>query len=215
MAETEYVFLRGNSIPECWENWESPLFRIGELGFGTGLNFFVTKHVWEKTQNPPSIGFVSLEKYPLGPAVICQMQEFFPELKPWREDMLASYSEFLQSKTYPMPFQWKFNHPKNSSNFFLSLYLGDVLEILSSFPSPIDCFYLDGFAPQKNPDMWSLEVMRKLRALSKPGTKFSTFTAAGFVKRNLQEAGFTVLKTKGYGKKREMLVGSINETEPF
>ncbi|MDH5258794.1 MAG: bifunctional tRNA (5-methylaminomethyl-2-thiouridine)(34)-methyltransferase MnmD/FAD-dependent 5-carboxymethylaminomethyl-2-thiouridine(34) oxidoreductase MnmC, partial [Gammaproteobacteria bacterium] len=98
-------------------------------------------------------------------------------------------------------------------NITLILMIGDITLMLDNMLAKMDAWYLDGFAPSKNPDMWSAEICKKISSLSHIGTTFSTFTAAGFVRRNLQTAGFNVKKTSGFGKKREMLSGEVISPE--
>lgn len=213
IEETKHVFLEGNQIPGRWKQGNREIFKIGELGFGTGLNFFVSLDLWRNLADPPSVEFFTLEKYPLDRTLLLEMKDSFPGLKTWEEDLLQSYSQILMD---PHPeaqeghkFEWKLRHPKNQHSFTLHLFLGDVLEMLPKFSPPMDCYFLDGFAPKKNPEMWSEAVVLQLRELSKSGTSFATFTAAGFVRRSLENVGFTVKKISGFGKKREMLVGFL------
>jgi tRNA 5-methylaminomethyl-2-thiouridine biosynthesis bifunctional protein len=219
VEETKYVFLSGNHIPERWISEQKSDFRIGELGFGTGLNYFVTLDEWENIQNPPNVIFYSLEKFPIQRPLLLKMNDAFPELSTWNEDLLDAYCHFLQlnpeKETTSPYFIWSSPHPLSQNTFTLKLFLGDVVDAIQSFTPPIDCFYLDGFAPKKNPEMWTEDVMLGLRKLSVTGTTFSTFTAAGFVKRNLKSVGFEVNKQSGFGRKREMLVGKLIEQQPL
>lgn len=215
VEETKFVFLKGNQIYDRWQTKGTTLFRIGELGFGTGLNFFVTKSEWNNIPEPPPVEFFSLEKFPLPIHTLQEMSRHFPTLLTWDEKILESYSSFLSYDTSYANgsncFEWSYDHPISDAKFKLKLYLGDVKETIHQFEKPIDCFYLDGFAPKKNPQMWTDEVIGSIRNLSNLGTSFATFTSAGFVKRNLQAAGFSVTKQSGYGRKREMLVGQLDK----
>ncbi|MDF3819283.1 tRNA (5-methylaminomethyl-2-thiouridine)(34)-methyltransferase MnmD [Leptospira sp. 96542] len=216
IEETGYVFLNGNQIFDRWENTKNlpgkdSQFRIGELGFGTGLNFFVTLNSWKNHQDPPNIKFISLEKFPIEKDILDEMKIHFPSVTPWPEQMLNDYLKILTHLgKNPGSQIWKFqiNHPKFDKSFFIELYFGDILETLPKFPL-VDAWYLDGFAPSKNPAMWSSEVFSLLKEKSRENTSLATFTAAGFVKRGLEEAGFKITKRPGYGRKREMIVGRI------
>jgi len=211
VAETKYVFLNGNQIYDRWRTENKSPIRIGELGFGTGLNFFVTKSEWEQENNPQDVIFYSLEKFPLSIETMKMMGAEFPNLETWDESILKAYESFLFSLSVNRlgtnSFEWVYQHPKADVKFRLKLFIGDVLDTILQFDSPIDCFYLDGFAPKKNPEMWTEAVMESIRSLSAKGTSFATFTSAGYVKRNLEAAGFLVKKQSGFGRKREMLAG--------
>ncbi len=213
IEETKHVFLEGNQIPNRWKLEKQEVYRIGELGFGTGLNFFVSLELWMNLSNPPGVEFFTLEKFPLERTILLEMKESFPNLKTWEDELLQAYTLFLADPLDAVEgnrkLEWKVQHPMNQNTFTLHLFLGDVLEVLPKFQPPIDCYFLDGFAPKKNPEMWSEAVVLQLKAHAKSGTSFATFTAAGFVKRNLESAGFTVRKVSGFGKKREMLVGYL------
>jgi tRNA 5-methylaminomethyl-2-thiouridine biosynthesis bifunctional protein len=98
----------------------------------------------------------------------------------------------------------------------LDLWLGDINDLTDklddSMNQTVDAWFLDGFAPAKNPDMWSQHLFNAMARLARPGATLATFTSAGFVRRGLQEAGFTMQKTKGFGRKRDMLVGRMEQT---
>jgi tRNA 5-methylaminomethyl-2-thiouridine biosynthesis bifunctional protein len=212
--ESKYVFLEGNCIPEAFSKKEISQIQIGELGFGTGLNFFVTLDHWQRINDPASVQFVSLEGFPLPSEILHSLNLSFPGKPLWTEALQESYTE--QRKRWNLDANdmiWKVQIPHQKSpnpqtTFTLTLYLGDVLECLELFPK-IDFWYLDGFSPNKNPNMWSPETLSQIRIHSKKGTRFSTFTAAGFIRRNLESLGFFVQKQKGFGKKREMLTGVL------
>ncbi len=213
MEETVYVFWEGNDISKKLKASGKSSFSIGELGFGTGLNYFVSLELWRKEKNPPSLFFYTLEKHPLEEKTLKTMQTHFPELITWETSILQSYLNYMARKPIPQdPWEWIVPHPSGTSTFTLKLYLGDVSEVLKIWDVSIDSWYLDGFAPSKNPQMWSEEILSAVAEKSKQGSSFSTFTAAGFVRRSLQNLGFSVEKRKGFGKKREMLVGRFTRT---
>lgn len=200
LDESRYNFLKGNNVPHAWQNKDS--FIICELGFGTGLNFLATWQAFEADNHRPShLTYISVEKYPLKPEDIMQA------IKPW-DDEIGHLAEKLCEK-YP-PLYPGFHTVHIADNITLILIFDDVKKALSDLNAAIDAWYLDGFVPAKNHDMWSQDVYAHMARLSHKDTSFGTFTAAGFVKRGLQEVGFEVQKQPGYGKKRERLVGVYN-----
>ena len=211
--ETQYVFMGGNSIVERWQAHSNPSFVIAETGFGTGLNFLVAMQAFKHFRNAnPShplkqLFFLSTEKFPLPKPDMEKALLSFPALK---EEATAL------STRYPMELDGCHRRHFDEFDTTLDLWIGDVHDLLSQWHSPtaglIDAWFLDGFAPSKNPDMWADTLFEQMARLSKVGATFATFTAAGFVKRGLAAAGFTVSKRKGFGRKRDMLVG-VYETE--
>lgn len=217
LQETEYVFIQNNHLPERWLNWQYPTFVVAETGFGTGLNFLVLiKRFNEfRQQNPEhplkQLHFISFEKYPVA------REDLQRALLSWPS--LAEESEQL-IKQYPLAIEGCHRMTFNAGSIHLDLWLGDVNELMPTLPhsltDSVHAWFLDGFAPSKNPDMWQDSLFHFLGKYSAPDTTFATFTAAGIVKRGLRDNGFTVEKCKGYGRKREMLRGiytGINENE--
>jgi tRNA 5-methylaminomethyl-2-thiouridine biosynthesis bifunctional protein len=199
IAETEYVFLQQNHLPELWQGKRH--FIIAETGFGTGLNFLTTVMHWLKSAAPSSrLHFISVEKHPLSRADLQQALSVWPELNALRDELLA---------VYPPPLAGYHQRLLFDGRVSLQLLQGDVLAMLSQLQTRVDVWYLDGFVPQKNPAMWSAEVFAQMARLSHQGSRFSTYTAAGFVRRGLQAAGFEVKKVPGFGRKREMLSGCL------
>lgn len=209
--ESQFVFLEGNEIQRKWEENENSPFRIGELGFGSGLNAFVTLDTWKLSANPTSVEFVSLEGYPLAINILQSLNESYPNKNLWFEKLILSYESAIQSwKKNPTDNLWTYqwDHPNNQNPFTLYVFFGDIKNCLPNFPE-IHAWYLDGFSPGKNPDMWSFESLTLMREKSVPKTSFATFSSAGFVRRNLTELGFVVEKKKGFGRKREMISGFL------
>ena len=211
--ESRYVFLEGNQLLERWINCDSDSFTIAESGFGTGLNFLVTCLLFEQflkefTDKPlKKLFFVSFEKYPLS------KQDLQSSFNKW--PILDCYIDILL-KQYPLALIGC--HRMQFSHISLDLWLGDIQESLSEMyiyeNGLFDCWYLDGFSPNKNPEMWSQSLFDLMAKSCKKDATLATFTAAGFVKRGLQQAGFSISKRKGYGKKREMLVGHLAKLKP-
>ncbi|EOQ97516.1 S-adenosyl-L-methionine-dependent methyltransferase [Leptospira wolbachii serovar Codice str. CDC] len=209
--ESQFVFVSGNEIQSKLEGNDKPTFRIGELGFGSGLNVFVTLDVWKLSKNPPPVTFISLEGYPLTANILLTLNASYPDKDLWFEELICSYESATQTwEKDPSKNLWTYHwkHTYNQNSFTLQVYFGDIKDCLPNFPE-IHSWYLDGFSPGKNPDMWSSEVLKQLREKSIVGTSFATFSSAGFLRRNLAELGFVVEKKKGFGRKREMISGFL------
>jgi len=198
-AGVQQVFLVPNSLPERFNGRDS--FTVGELGFGSGLNFFETVKAWEATSSQNSwLYFLSVEKYLLAPDILNSVISRWPEFDDLRVHLLSNYPS-LRYGVHRVHFV--------EYRTTLDLFVGCVKDMLSSSSSQIDCLYLDGFAPASNSLMWDDEVLALLAKRSKIGTTFATFTAAGYVRRGLEKHGFTVEKTAGFGNKRESLRGTF------
>jgi len=205
LAETQYVFLQQNNLRERFQKSEG--FCIGELGFGTGLNFLATWKIWKETRSSDSqrLHYISCEKHPLS------QLEIRRALQPWTE--ISDLSEkFLQKYSGPLP--EGIHRLQFEDGVSLSLLIGDAYQKLKSVVSPrsVDAWFLDGFAPQRNPAMWSPEIFQTIRSLSGEDSTFSTYTSAVFVKRAMEANGFEVEKIKGFRRKREMLKGKLKST---
>lgn len=210
--ETQHVFVAGNDLAERWQQWRNPTFVIAETGFGTGLNFLVAMRAFNefRAANPDHplkrLYFITTEKFPLPQQDMQRALEAFPALKDEAE-ALASL--------YPMGLEGCHRLHFDSHSTTLDLWIGDVHELLPQWHSPvnglIDAWFLDGFAPSKNPDMWTDALFSQMARLSKTGTTFGTFTAAGIVKRGLAGVGFTIKKRNGFGRKRDMLTGVFSQ----
>ena len=198
-AESDYVFLQHNDLTARFAHVQQ--FVIGELGFGTGLNFLHTAQQFLKLSPPEAqLDFMSIEAYPLSKEAIQQALSCYPDISTLCDELLSQYPPALPGF-----------HRLILANgrIRLTLLFGQVTSMLSQWVGRIDAWYLDGFAPSKNPDMWSLDIMQQLAKLSHDETTFSTFTAARMVQENLTKAGFSIQKTKGFGRKREMLFGTF------
>ena len=210
--ETQHVFVAGNDLDERWQQWCNPTFVIAETGFGTGLNFLVAMRAFNefRAANPDHplkrLYFITTEKFPLPQQDMQRALEAFPALKN-EAQALASL--------YPMGLEGCHRLHFDNHSTTLDLWIGDVHELLPQWHSPvnglIDAWFLDGFAPSKNPDMWTDALFSQMARLSKTGTTFGTFTAAGIVKRGLAGVGFTIKKRNGFGRKRDMLTGVFDQ----
>lgn len=202
LAESRYVFLQHNQLPSRWSNWKDSLknhFTIIETGFGTGLNFLASWDLW-RALGPRScrLHYISVEKYPLSLADLTLALSQWPELSPLAEQVLAKY---------PAPVAGAHRLAFEDGSVQLTLLLGDAEHCLASIDTQADAWFLDGFAPAKNPEMWSHGLFKQISRLSYEQSSFSTFTAASWVRKQLQLAGFQVERSKGFKHKREMLHG--------
>jgi tRNA 5-methylaminomethyl-2-thiouridine biosynthesis bifunctional protein len=204
LLETEYVFVQGNNLSNRWQQAPTKTFTIAETGFGTGLNFLCAARTWLDTAPKDAVlHFISVEKYPLNLPDITSALLLWPELLELAEPFLASYETLLIGTAPVMLFD---------NRVQLTLLVGDATACLKSLNlthscPPIDAWFLDGFAPAKNPDMWQVELFEQMARLSTQASTFATFTSASTVRRGLLAAGFEVTKQSGFGKKREMLLG--------
>jgi tRNA 5-methylaminomethyl-2-thiouridine biosynthesis bifunctional protein len=200
LQETRHVFLASNRLAERFAALSpDAAFCIGETGFGTGLNFLCAWQLFEECAPPGArLHFVSTERYPLTLPDLRRALALWPELASFAEALVAQYQAI---------------HPGFQRLHFadgrvlLTLLVGDVLDTLPELDASVDAWFLDGFSPAKNPQMWTPELFAQLARLSRPGTTLATFTSAGFVRRGLLAAGFEVVRVKGFGHKREMLAG--------
>lgn len=198
LAETQHVFLAGNGLPGLWDGVEH--FTVFETGFGTGLNFLALWSLFEETASSgQSLDFVSFERYPLGPETIrTALSDWAEELGPERLEIFLKEGGRNFEALRP-----------NGGIVRLRVIEGDINETLPVFQPerPVDAWFLDGFSPAKNPQMWGDLLYENMARLSRPGTRCATFTAAGAVRRGLTQVGFQVEKSPGFGKKRHMVRG--------
>ncbi len=209
IAESEHVFLQGNSLPERWTSFEDDTFCILETGFGTGLNFLLTWLAWQKqTNNRPRLHFISLEKFPLS------TPELVRALAPW-ESLSSLANKLIDAWPGRLPGQHRLE--LDQGRVILDLWWDDsrlALADLATRGPAIDAWYLDGFTPSRNDAMWQPELYQAMAALSRPGATVSTFTAASHVRRGLEQAGFEISKVPGFGQKRESLRGVATRAGP-
>lgn len=202
LEETRYVFLANNDLPaRCAALGAGEQLVIGETGFGTGLNFLCAWELFE-AQAPADarLHFVSVEKHPLSHADLRRALALWPQLAPYSEQLLSCYVAL---------------HPGfqrlvlGGGRIVLTLMIGDATAMLTQLDARIDAWFLDGFAPAKNPEMWTQELFIELARLSAPGTTIGTFTSTGYVRRGLNEVGFQMRRVPGQGKKWEVLRGTF------
>lgn len=202
LEETRYVFIEQNALKERFAALRANgQMVIGETGFGTGLNFLCAWQLFEQTAQPDArLHFISVEKYPLTRDDLHRALALWPQLSDVSEQLLAAYFAIhpgFQTLTL------------GNGRVTLTLLIGDVLEQLSQLDAQVDAWFLDGFAPAKNPDMWTPELFAQLARLAAPDATISTFTSTGWVRRALNEAGFKMRRTPGIGHKWEILRGTF------
>jgi tRNA 5-methylaminomethyl-2-thiouridine biosynthesis bifunctional protein len=213
LSETRYVFLQQNRLPARFSHHDSDSFVIGETGFGTGLNFLATMAAFleqaPQTGNGARLHFISFEKYPLTQRDLSKALAAWPELAPLSQDLIAQW---------PLPIQGCHRLQFANGRIRLDLWFGDIKDMLPQVPHHedglVDAWYLDGFSPAKNPEMWTQDLFDGLARLARPDASIATFTCAGFVRRGLIAAGFAMKKVKGHGSKREMLIGDRTDKQP-
>lgn len=213
LAETDYVFLQGNQLWERWLTYENAHFVIAETGFGTGLNFFAVTTLFRQFrrqfQHSPlkRLYFISFEKYPLNPTALQQAHSVYPQFA----ELCGQLQDYWQS---PIKGCQRIHFDETT----LDLWFGDVAENLPQLGDymneRIDAWFLDGFAPSKNPDMWNENLYQQMYRFTKPMGTFATFTSASAVRKGLEFVGVEVTKRKGFGKKRECLSGQKTQPKP-
>ncbi|MEY4589340.1 MAG: bifunctional tRNA (5-methylaminomethyl-2-thiouridine)(34)-methyltransferase MnmD/FAD-dependent [Pseudomonadota bacterium] len=226
LAETHYVFIEHNNLSARFSNLaEYEIFVIGETGFGTGLNFLAAWQLWRQSAPASAhLHFISAEKYPLSRADLTRAVKLWPELTALSEQLLAAYPPVFLNDENKQYFRCCF-----SGNVHLTIIFDDATAAFSQFlphhlgeqmmhkqnnvhlggkSFAVDAWFLDGFAPAKNPSMWQKELFIALANLSAPGTTLTTFTVAAIVKKGLAEAGFAWQKQPGFRHKRAMLTAT-------
>lgn len=195
--ECGHVFLAGNDLPARWQR-PGP-FRIGELGFGTGLNLCETWRQWRITAPEGArLHFTSFERFPMARADIARALSRWPEIARERAALVERWPDAPAGRV----------EIALDEHVRLTVVCGAALDGLAREAEAFDAWYLDGFAPSRNPDMWSAALMAEVFRLTVRGGRFATYAAAGFVRRNLAAAGFAVERRPGFAGKREMLCGA-------
>ncbi|MBF8756166.1 bifunctional tRNA (5-methylaminomethyl-2-thiouridine)(34)-methyltransferase MnmD/FAD-dependent 5-carboxymethylaminomethyl-2-thiouridine(34) oxidoreductase MnmC [Pseudomonas guariconensis] len=202
IEETQHVFLEQTQLRDRFAALTPhDCLVIGETGFGTGMNFYCAWQLFaEHAPQEARLHFVSVEKYPLTHEDLARAVRLWPQLKPYWQPLLAQYVAVHGGFQ-----QFSFDNGRVT----LTLMVGDALEQLPQLDAQIDVWFLDGFAPAKNPDMWTPALFAQLARLSRPGTTLGTFTTTGWVRRGLIAAGFVMRKVPGIGKKWEVMHGQF------
>ncbi len=195
LAEARAVFLAGCGLPEAWAGRHR--FVVGEIGFGTGLNIAALLDTWRQSHPPGgTLHIFSVEAYPISADDAARALSAWPELSEVSEALVRRWPGRARGR-------YRIDLPEWAA--VLDVAVMDVVSALSGWAGHADAWFLDGFAPAANPDMWSDEVLALVAARSAPGARAATFTVAGQVRRGLTAAGFAVTKQPGFGRKRERL----------
>lgn len=209
LLETRHVFLNGNDLTTRLADLKPfEYFCVGETGFGTGLNILALWQLWQQVRpdNHSHLHAISVEKFPLSKVDLIRALNAWPELKPLADQLISQY---------PMPIAGchRLSFPKE--RFSLDLWLGDAHDVFPVIEktAPVNAWFLDGFAPSCNPDMWEENVLNNIVRLSEIGTTFASFSVAGVLKRGLKNHGISISRPRGFKHKREMLKAIWNPAE--
>jgi tRNA 5-methylaminomethyl-2-thiouridine biosynthesis bifunctional protein len=196
------VFLEGCGLPEAWRGHER--FTIGELGFGTGLNLLAAWDLWRRHRPSAAarLDYLSFEGALMSAGDAARVHALWPELGDLSGELLARWPDRMRGV----------QRIALDDGLTLTLFVDDIAAALPQAQASVDAWFLDGFAPSKNPDMWSAEAMAQVARLSATGARAATYTVAGDVRRNLEAAGFAVEKKPGHGRKKERLEARFART---
>ncbi len=186
VAETTHVFLDGNGLPDRFHDG----FHIAETGFGTGLNFLVALQAWRAAKVQGTLHFTSFEAFPLDAATIKAAHARFPSLRDLSSDI-----------------DWS-QHHITLPDAILTVVIGDARETLPQWGGLADAWFLDGFAPANNPELWGDDLMAAVGQHTVQGGTCATYSAAGSIRRALDAAGFNIARVPGFGRKRHMTIGT-------
>jgi len=202
LGQARHVFLAGNRLAERFAALPPHgHFTIGETGFGTGLSFLTAWQLFEQVApSSAQLDVLSTERYPL------EAGQLIAALAPWPE--LADPAAALCAQMIALPPGWH-RCVLAGGRVRLTLLLGDARETLPEVTTTVDAWFLDGFSPARNPDMWSDTLLAQVARLSRPGTTYATWASSGVVRRGLGAVGFTVSRSPGFGSKWEMVRGEF------
>lgn len=189
LAESRHVFLAGNDLPDRF----SPNFHIAELGFGTGLNLIAARQAWREAGAKGRLRFTSFEAFPMTPEDARRALAAFAEAAEFADDIATLLADPTQ--------------PLIGTDIEIRLIVGDARLTLPAWHGRADAWFLDGFAPAKNPELWEPVLLDQVARHTAPKGTCATYSAAGDVRRALVAAGFDVARVPGYGRKRHMTVG--------
>ena len=209
LLETRHVFLNGNDLSTRLADLKPfEYFCVGETGFGTGLNILALWQLWQQVRpdNHSHLHAISVEKFPLSKVDLIRALNAWPELKPLADQLISQY---------PMPIAGCHRLSFPEERFSLDLWLGDAHDVFPVIEktAPVNAWFLDGFAPSCNPDMWEENVLNNIVRLSEIGTTFASFSVAGVLKRGLKNHGISISRPRGFKHKREMLKAIWNPAE--
>ncbi|WP_338549335.1 tRNA (5-methylaminomethyl-2-thiouridine)(34)-methyltransferase MnmD [Roseovarius phycicola] len=184
LAETQHVFLAGNALPERFCDG----FHVAELGFGTGLNLLATMDAWRASGTKGTLYYTTFEAYPLSRDEMVRAQSAFPELRNIAQELAPHW----EKTTFTLP------------DLYFQMITGDARQTLENWDAIADAWYLDGFSPAKNPELWGDALISSVGHHTASGGTAATYTAAGHVRRALEAASFDVTRSPGFGRKRHM-----------
>ena len=188
LAETQYVFLDGNDLPDRFVDG----FHIAELGFGTGLNLLAALDLWRRSGQSGQLHYTTFELYPLNAADMIRAQQEFPEVADIAQELAPFWEQGAVEFTLP--------------DLSFHMITGDARQTLPHWETQADAWFLDGFAPAKNPELWEPDLLAAVGAHTAPNGTAATYSAAGAIRRALVAGGFAVERIPGFGRKRHMTV---------
>lgn len=205
-AESDYVFLQHNKLAERFAAMGPRGFCVAELGFGTGMNFLLTARLFLQTAPKDAhLVFTSIEKHPIDKNMLAQIYAHWPDYADITADIIAGYPPMIAGfHTILIA----------GGRIRLTLCFGDVADVLPQIAGQYDAWFLDGFSPAKNPDMWREELFPQIAARTKTGGTLATFSVTGHMRRALKTLGFDVQKVKGFGIKWSMTMAQKTGEAP-
>lgn len=191
LDESVHVFLHGNDLPARFR----PGFQIAELGFGTGLNALVAAQAWNAAGCAGRLGFTSFEAWPMHPEDVARALAPWPDLAPLAGPLLDGLRAGRCEIALP--------------GLDLVLVEGDARVTVPAWRGAADAWFLDGFSPARNPELWEAGLLQAVARRTAPDGTFATYSAAGHVRARLEDAGFAVTRCPGFGHKRHMSRGRL------
>ena len=188
LEETRHVFLSGNGLPARFTDG----FHVAELGFGTGLNLLASWQAWRDYGCSGKLHFTSFELFPMDPDEMAKSLDLFPVDQELAGRLVAA----LRSGETRI----------ETDDLVFNLVIGDARKSVPAWQASADAWFLDGFSPAKNPELWEAGLMNAVFQHTNPNGSAATYTAAGAVRRALADAGFEVERIKGFGRKRHMTI---------
>jgi len=206
VAESQHVFLEANQLKQRWEHGSNTeAFHIGELGFGSGLNFLQVMKLWQGLDKRPGrLHYIAFEKYPLAIEELRRIHQHWTDLASQSTELLEQYTDHSEG-CHRLPL---------ANDIILDVYYGDAHEQLNQRMTDaaptIQCWFLDGFSPANNAKLWEEPLMHLLASCSDENTTLSSYSVAGKVRKALKSAGFEVNKIDGFGRKRHSLFAKMS-----
>lgn len=188
LSEARHVFLAGNGLPDRFV----PGFHVAELGFGTGLNALAAWAMWRESRVPGPLRFTSFELFPMAPEDMSRALSAFPEVSRLAMPLVAALESAAREFV--------------ADGLHLKIVLGDARETLASWDGAADAWFLDGFSPARNPELWTPDLLHQVARHTRPEGTAATYSAARAVRAGLADAGFVVERVSGFGRKRHMTV---------